>query len=416
MNLNRPGIMLVGRILSAVLALAQAPILARALGPVGRGEIATGVAALYILPILLAFGVPQVVQRHAAAGSSREAVLRASRLLSLGAAPLLPLAGLLLSATLARDLGPQDKVCLVVGLTLSTCMIAWMNELGYLVGRQRYFQIFVVEVMPAAVQVIGIWALFIADHLSVGGVFLLIGVGHVLTMATARAFTGVGLRGPRTGATEVARNALTYWGASAADALANRLDLLLALTVIGAYESGLYAVAVTIATMPIAIAQAMSARFYRQIAVADQASFVSLIEQQLRYCAALTLLVSAILAAIIPWGVPLLFGQEFTAAVPVALFMLPVGLLLNQLYLATQSLSARDAGLQATAALASGLGVGTLLLFTIGPPSGAIGAVIAAFVGRAVGYLYASGKLRLRLQRTIPLPRDVRHAVHAMLR
>ena len=76
---NSPMTMLGSRLSVAALGLISAPLIAQALGPSGRGETASALATMYLVPILLALGMPFEVRRRVLADGGMGAVRTARR-------------------------------------------------------------------------------------------------------------------------------------------------------------------------------------------------------------------------------------------------------------------------------------------------------------------------------------------------
>jgi O-antigen/teichoic acid export membrane protein len=231
-------------------AVISSPLLARALGPEGRGLVASVQVPVGLAPYIAQLGVGAFAVNEAARGVSARLLLG-----SLGG-PMLAvgLAGALLAAPVAALLvGTGSPVFgyLVVGLALLPLTLLVNLTLDVLWGEQRWRPIVLIRVLTPASTVAAIGVLYLADVLTVqtacvvvlaNGLPALIGVllelGRIGRPRSDRALRRRGLA-----------FGLRAWGGTLASVANQRLDQLLMIPLLPARELGLYAVAVTIASV-----------------------------------------------------------------------------------------------------------------------------------------------------------------------
>lgn len=402
---DAPSLLVVGRLGATALALLSAPIVARALGPEGRGQAAATIAIYLILPIVLASGIPLEVRRLAATNGGA-AVLRAGRVLcALSAFPSMLVAATLFMSIFSKFPG-NARLIASLGVALAPLSISWMCDLSVLIAHERYRAVLVLQVLqPAsyAALIITTWWLGIAN------LSLVLLANIVATVVTF--FGGFVLtRGsPRSGVFSInglLRGGLKFAGSAISEVGTNRLDQVLILPLLGAYQAGIYSVAVTVASIPLALGHALAASYFSPIANASGAGRDELKAQAARSGLAIGLLTYPLFAVVSWLGIPLVFGSEYSAAVPVAMVSLFGSIAMVAAFLYSMALAAEGRGLQMSLAQASALVSAVILLFYFAPRYGAIGAAMAS----SASYFVLLGALiayfDIPIARVIPRPND----------
>ncbi|WP_295786163.1 lipopolysaccharide biosynthesis protein [uncultured Microbacterium sp.] len=401
---NSPLTMLGTRLSVAALGLISAPLIAQALGPSGRGETASALATMYLVPILLAFGMPFEIRRRVLADGGLGAVRTARRLALLTAIPAALLAWLAVS-TLFSGFDADAAVAVVVALVSTPLMVCWMIDIGVVGAQRRFGAVALLQATQPVVYVGGILVLGLTDAMSVAGV-----IWANLLGSAATAVVGAMLNRTR-GARPVpwrpvVRGSATFYGAQASDAAYQRLDQVIMLPLIGAHEAGLYSVAVTIGTLPVFLAQAVAAPVFSDISRTEGRARVRATGDAIRSAFAVGLASALFLAVITPWGVPLLFGAPFVEAIPAVMFAILGSLFVVVVASAAEVLSARNMGLRLTVAQASGLVTCLILLLTFGPHFGAVAAAIANASGILMALTVILVSIRPPVGTIIPRPSD----------
>jgi O-antigen/teichoic acid export membrane protein len=169
-----------------------------------------------------------------------------------------------------------------------------------------------------------------------------------------------------------------FWIGSAAGIMLSRVDQMLMVPLSSTYELGLYAVAVSVAELPLVINSAIrDVLFTAESQSAD--------DRRLTAGARISNLLTTVAAL----GVALLsllffealFGSEFLPALPLTMVLLLAVVLGNHGSIAGIGLSARGRPGLRSAAESLGLVVNVMLVLALVPPLGAMGAAVATVAG-----------------------------------
>lgn len=382
-------ITLVGNLFPPVVALASGPILAQSLGVDGRGAVAAATAPLGLAIALMTFGVPEAVSY---------AVARHPRLVRVAArngALIVVLAGLLATGAVfaARewlsggDLEIQKLMAVASLAVLPTLLLGVLR--GIASGLQRWSMVAWEKVLASALRLAVLVPLWLTDHLTpftatvVLAVMPVMGALAYLTLprrlppaepdteglASTRALTGYGLR---------------LWIGTISGILLSRVDQTIMTPLSSAYELGLYVVAVNVSELPLVIHRAV-----RDVTFVTDASRSE--DARLAAAARISTLICTVVALVLGgtmlWWLPLLFGEEFAPAVPLAWLLLVAVVISTPGSIAGAGLSARGRpGLRSIAlVIACVLNIGLLVLLV--PTYGAMGAAWATLLG----YVVSSG-------------------------
>lgn len=382
-------ITLVGNLFPPVVALASGPILAQSLGVDGRGAVAAATAPLGLAIALMTFGVPEAVSY---------AVARHPRLVRVAArngALIVVLAGLLATGAVfaARewlsggDLEIQKLMAVASLAVLPTLLLGILR--GIASGLQRWAMVAWEKVLASALRLAVLVPLWLTDHLTpftatvVLAVMPVMGALAYLTLprrlppaepdtdgvASTRALTGYGLR---------------LWIGTISGILLSRVDQTIMTPLSSAYELGLYVVAVNVSELPLVIHRAV-----RDVTFVTDASRSE--DARLAAAARISTLICTVVALVLGgtmiWWLPLLFGEEFAPAVPIAWLLLVAVVVSTPGSIAGAGLSARGRpGLRSIAlVIACVLNIGLLVLLV--PTYGAMGAAWATLLG----YVVSSG-------------------------
>ena len=122
--------------MAMALSFAAVPLIARGVGPAGRGEVAAAVAAFAIAPVLLAAGMPLEMRRRSV-GATPNQWVRAAR--DIAALSFFVAAGVASGvATLVFPASPDTVRWLVfAGITLAPTGVVWSVDIAVLVGAGR---------------------------------------------------------------------------------------------------------------------------------------------------------------------------------------------------------------------------------------------------------------------------------------
>lgn len=412
---DAPSLLLFGRLGATLLAFITAPIVARTIGAEGRGETAAAIALFNLVPIILGIGIPLEVRRLAALGHAGSAI-RAARIAVLCSFPLAATAGWLTTITLFSAFEPGAQWTAFVGIALSPLMIMWTCDSSVMVATGRYRGVMALQLVQPLAYLLLV-CLFAATHsLSVSTALIANIAGTTAALTTGAWLTRIPMLGERRSLAALLRGGVRYAGSAIAEAASSRLDQVIALPLVGAVQAGLYSVAVTIASIPLALGQALGAAFFPLIARSEGKNRLALKEEALRSAMAMSVLTAPLLFAGSWLGIPLLFGREFSASVPVA-WIAGIGtcaLIVG--YVCSLVLAAERRGYTMTIAQVSALAASTGLLFALAPEYGAMGAAAAS----SIGYILLAAIMLLaskaRLLQSWPRPRDFKNAITRLMR
>lgn len=379
---NSPIAVLASRVVAVGLGFISAPILARSLGPEGRGMAAAALAVVSLLPVVIGSGVPLVVRRRANDPTHLAETLRTVRLLSIVGLVPGALIGLMLSATLLAQLDPGARAVFVTSCSLAPAAVLWICDANILLAQHRLAAYAAINIITPFVFVVALALGWLASAVTVGFVIAANLAATLAALLSSSMLVRVPVVGSLASPRPILKEGISFAGSQLAEASSYRLDQAVALPLIGSTNAGLYAVAATIAMVPHAVGQAVGSAVYRQVATTTDAAVRGhLMACALRYAAISGLAVTGLIALLVPWGVPFLFGEAFAAASVPTLVALAGSVMVVLGYVASSLLTALGRGWFMTVGQTSGLVVGIGLLVVLGPGMGALGAAIASSLG-----------------------------------
>lgn len=362
---------------TTVIGLITGPLQARSLGPNGRGELAAITAVSLFLPIIAGFGLEAFVTRETARGTPPAEVVGTIGLTTLVVGIVLAPAGFPLSALLAGRHHIVHIFILIQFLMLPFFLLA---QVVYylLVGLERWTAITAFRLIPAVGAASVIVILFVFNSMTVSAV-------AIVTLSTSVIAVLPGLPAVRSiGRLQVRpsllRNAIPFglqtWLGTLAVLTNGRLDQLLMIGLVAPRQLGLYAVAVTASSLSTQVSYSLSSPLLSRVAAGER----QLVARSLRITLSFVIAVNVLLALIIPFVLPLLFGSRFDDAVPMALILLAAAVPLCATSVLSSAMVAD--GHPKIPATAEGLTLlitipGLLLLL---PSMGGVGAALVSFI------------------------------------
>jgi len=415
---DSPSLIVLGRIVVAGLALVSAPIIARAIGPEGRGETATAAALAYLLPVVLGLGIPIEVRRRLA-GTGDASVLRTARIV---AAMLFPF-GLVLAwiayGSIFSTFESQARIWASLLLVLAPLTVSWLSDTSAYLATGRLRSYFAIQVTQPTVYLLGVLVFWLSGAATTATVLTSSATATVVTFLVGIFLSRSLPRRTPVRVLSLVRGGVRFAGAGIAEAVANRIDQVIVLPLIGAVQAGYYSVAVTIGTVPLAFAHALGSRYFNALssAVAAGEEDLTVIKgRSFRSSLAVGLLIAGCLATASPMAIPLLFGQGFAPAVVPTLVALVGSVFMVAAYVASLLLAAEARGGRMTVAQVVSAAVGVGALTILGPMLGALGAALASVVGYLVLLLLGGLFLRLRGVDWLVRPGDFARGMHDLLR
>ncbi len=370
---------LVIALVGAVARFIRGVLVARALGPVGRGQVSTllGIAE----PVALGLGggaglaAGQRVRAGTLSAQAAAGVVIRQAILASGVMGVIVLSGLFLWEPLRSDWGIAVSVGGIV--VLSVFANGFRNVLRALREIERSFS---AELVGAVVSLLLIIVLWFAEITSVVLVLGAMGCGSavsVIVLSLSKSFSGVRLRKhERTRSLRLMPALLFRYGT-------NRLDQVVLASIAGFSSAGLYTVAVSVNQAFSQTSQVLAAKAFGECEP-NQTSAWSDILRVLRQVWWWIGLLALAHVAIIPWAIPLLFGREYSGAVGPALILVPGGMLLVFANVSVQIAIAHGESEVAGIAEFVGFSANMFGILIAGKTLGASGAAVAADVAYAL--------------------------------
>lgn len=381
-------------------AIITGPILARTLGPTGRGALASVLAPTYLATALFTVGAPSALTYFVAkSGIDLNRSVRLSAVIGgvtglCAAVVLWTIAPALLRHEAAYVPLLRWSSLLMIPAGIASMLRGVHQGAGDFsrLNAERWFGSVTRLILITVFAMVGIltvasatWAsvltLFVASFLLAGG---------VVTQSRHRS--------KNVSANQVTTRAFVrYAGLVAIGAISGnviiRLDQALMPALSSVRELGYYAVAVSVAELPIFLSIAVRDVV---LTVSTQRGSAELVADAARLVLVLQLVVAFVLAPAMPWLVPLAFGGRFTSSVPAVEILLLGGALGAPGSVLNNGLLGQNAPALRAAAQAGAAGVTILALVLLVPPLGAIGAAAASLIAYAFSSL-ANGILLARL-------------------
>ena len=396
-------------------------LLARTLGPTGRGALAAALLWPMLFGTVGLMGVMEAATYHAARRTASVATLVGSglALVVAQAALFTALAALLLPVVLQN----QSEEALTAGriyLAYIPLNMAALFLAGILNGRRRFGRFQIVRILVIAITAVLLVALAAGDELTVHHAVLAYLAAMTLTLAVtvafARAETG-GLRFDRGVAQQMLGYGVRSHASTVSSQLNERLDQVVISIFLSSRSLGIYVIAVTLTSATYLVGMSASWVVLPQLAPLDPGpERTTLARRYVQLTFAASLLVSLPVALLAGPLIELFFGEAFSSATgPTRLLLLAVVLLsVNRVLEAVLRAVGRplDAGVAELIALAATLaGLAALLpafdlmgaaaasLVAYGVSSAWMSRRVAAALGVPVRGLLAAGRSDLRWMR-----------------
>ena len=358
-------------------SLLTGPLLARSLGPDGRGVMAALLAPISLANLMFTFGFPESVNYHVARSSlGRRGAIRAS--LAGGLVSGIVAAGILIACTpllfnrYERFSGEERLLALTLPITITFAVYrgAWQ-------GRRRINRINGERALGVTARLFTLVLLVGLGKLTptnAAWVTVLAGVVGSLVL-----LSGLRFPTPAPGTVDTTlRQVAVYAGAAALGTLGGfvivRLDQTLLAPLAGARELGYYAVAASLAELPIAFVSGVQDTVATVAAGTGDALMAG---NATRVTVALLLPFCGIGAVTAPWAIPLVFGRSFDSSVLMTQILLAGSVASGAAVVLGAGLMA--AGRPILRSLSQGLGalVTVPLLLLLVPRLGGLGASLA---------------------------------------
>lgn len=405
--LDRPAIIAISRVLTILVTLGTAPLVARTLGPEGRGLYAASIAALTLSPIVFGVGIPVAMRRLAAVGNIGAHVRTLYILVPALCIPAV-LAALPLVEFLIRHLTPAERISFTIAMAASALYVMTLCAQSVAIAKARYLNVAILQSSQIVIVSILIVAFFVASKLSLNVLLLFYSFATLITAAVSIALMRIPSSGPRSKVKVLLKEGSPYAISQVAEASSSSLYQLLAITALTAGPAGYLAVGMTIASLPIAMAHTIGAVAFREVSNSQPAQTRIVIAKFLRISILLGIGTSAVLLFITPFAVPLIFGDQFRPGVPLIMGVLfgCAALLLN--YVGMQMLAAIGKGFRMANAQIWGIALGVSLLYGLAAASIQNTGGLAVAIGWTFTSLIIVLSLPVRLLDLLPRIHDFR--------
>lgn len=402
-----PSLLAVTRLATIMLTLLTAPIIARELGPSGRGVYAACLSAMTLMPSVVGLGLPMVVRRRAVKESGWPLLRAVYLVLPFLAFPGLA-AGVIVAICLVPELSPIEEKIFIVGMAVSVLFVGTLAAQSILLVRSKYIGVSILLATQSVVVSISIFIAWPLGKLSVSWLLVSFIAGTALSCVLGVFFVYENASGPIARIRGLLQEGSRFSVSQLAEVATASIYPVLAVTAVGAVNAGYFAVSMTIASLPLALGFAIGSVAFRDVAASDAGSRGDLIAAYFRISLVLGVGCTLALMMIVPTAIPIIFGDEFVPAINVTMLMVTGCALLLINYVSNQILGAVGNGFAMTVAQLAGILVGVVAIYALGSKWGAMGASGAVLVGWGTTCIVAAAFLRVGGIQVIPRWSDVR--------
>ena len=375
----------VANLLSAALGFVTGPLLARALGASGRGDLQAIILPLQVTPTVLSLGITAFAYRTLPRGRTVDEVIP-----SLGF-PLLVIG--LIAAAAAVPLADAFaegretvRTYLIIGFSVTPLALLIMLLSSSLAALERWRAVVAMSVIPFAVPFVAIVSLYALGRLTVATAAAATICGSLLALAPGLPLL-ISMRKP-VFRLSLARDGVSFgmksWLGGLAQLANGRLDQVLMITLVPPRQLGLYAVATTISGAFGPLAGAVSPPLMARIGAGER----YLMPQAVRMTVTVTVLTALAVGILTPILLPLLFGQEFRAATPMAMVLLAASVPLAGASVLSTALQADGAPLIPSMGEGIALVVTVVGLAVLLRPLQGMGAAIVSLAAYGASFLF----------------------------
>ncbi|ALJ19054.1 oligosaccharide flippase family protein [Microbacterium sp. No. 7] len=367
-----------------------APVLARALGVEGRGELAAATAPYMFLATLATFGITEAIAVVAASSPrlARRATSNGLIILTI-CGSLAAVLSVLFAPLLSAGIDHVAFSIALAGLAIPpTVLVGGLRGLAQ--GLQRWGAVAVERLITAVIRVAVIFGAFFLGQLTFAVGVAAIAIAPIIGVVAYLSVIRQARADSRTSETaDVAKASIKslasfgfrQWLGSVSGVLLSRIDQLLIAPLAGAYQLGLYAVAVNVADVTLLVNHAV-----RDVVMSSDAAERSNI--RLLRAARVSFLISGVvgvaIAITVPFWLPWLFGAEFGAATVATILLIVASVLGIPGSVAGAGLAARGRPELRSVSIFVALIANVVLVIALTPSLGALGAAGATLAGNVV--------------------------------
>ena len=390
------------RYLAAALGLVTGPLMARALGPAGRGELASVTVYAAVATTLASIGVPMAIS-HAVAKRlyPRPAILGTA--IRFSAALLLPSLLTAFAVVTWPLAGLSDHARVGAFLAVSLVPIGVLNSCltFFLLGEGALWSVTLLQVVPIVVMAGATSLLYVAGWLTIAtAIAATLGVG---LLGAAIAWRSVRLRpSGRTPIRPILNFGLRGFAGNVATFASISLDQVIIGPALGTRQLGFFAVAASLASLPYTAGVAIGSRALADVAAPDSAKVGETAWRFMRLTLIVTMAVAAAVGILGPIVLPVLYGRVFEPSAVPLVILLPGSVALSMSATASACLNATGWPGRSTLAELAGFVITVVGLILVVPRYGIVGAAILSTAAYSVSlgvylrFLHRLGPMDLR--------------------
>ena len=308
-----------------VCGMAQGVIIARMLGPEGRGAYAAAILWPIMLVLSGLWGTNRAVGRAAAVAEDTGPIIRSSLLLGLALSAVTVTVG----AVIMPWVLPDDKHELVLPMAWLALACVPARQVSWLLwglwqGAGQFKRMNILRALMNPSLLIMLVVLWVAGAASIRNVVWVTVLSSVLATAPA-VFVAVreaGLRGPLYPINKILRSTWKFGLTNVSNQMYQRVDQVLLIWLLTERDLGLYMVAWTAAGLVQNFSASMATVAFTKCAMAEPHQGFPVVANMIRKSIILLFVSAAGLFIIIPVMLPILFGRSFAPAVTVAFVMM----------------------------------------------------------------------------------------------
>lgn len=392
---NSPALITLARVGVLALGLIASPILARSLGPADRGTYGAMVALLGVAPVVLGLGLPMAIRRRAS--DPLENIHEAFRLINV----FIPVmgcvafsAGMAGGVILFADESREIRLLFAAAAGMASLFVYTLCVQSVMIARERYFAIAVLQFLQGGITAVAIILLWLTDAVNVG---ILLSIYVVATLVGAIVSAKLFSASPR-GAIAKVRPLVTessqFFATQVAETASAAMPVILVFSILNDSAAGLFSVAVTISSIPLALAYAIGAVVFKAAVIAHKEDRAPIVSSALKAGFISSTFAAIVICAAIPIAVPLVFGDAYAGSVVPALFCTVSAVFAVIGYISMQLLAAFKRPLAMTIAQFVGLISTIAMIVVLSLSVGLVGAGAGLAIGTCATMCAALAALR----------------------
>ncbi|HET9096222.1 MAG TPA: oligosaccharide flippase family protein [Candidatus Baltobacteraceae bacterium] len=407
------------RVAAQAFSIAGAIVVARMLGPAGKGAFSYAGTVLAMLQMANAGQAAAISWQYAKQRRSPAELLTAMvRILLLFALPACAL------LVIIAGLMPDQRALLAVALALPFALFA-QSSMGFFLADGDVRMVNVQQILIGVVSVAAYIPLLIFAHAGLGVLLAVWACGYVVgALYSAWRLRRYAHDGQATPGANVVKEQLVYGGQvslnSAVQFLNFRIDVFLIMFMLGQTQLGIYSIGIGIGEMLWQLSRPMVTAAFGSISRGTEREAANTTAACMRHSFALVLTGAVIIYFAVPPLVPLVYGPQFANAAIVARVLLP-GIIAYSMMPTLATFFAQQLGqpriplIFSSVSTALCAGITVLLLPHVGIIGGAIATSVSYCVAFAAAVTYFVRRTRIGPRQIFALSRSDLNPYRALL-